>query len=297
MTFEGDGGSGKGTSVTAVAEALTNDDRRVLRVDQGAKFRTLGYYADKCSINLDSETELLKYLEAESTRTAALGLLGSFALKPEDDVYDLLHTSRLDDAAKLIAQQPASHRLAVGIMFDQVDEAAHDGIDTVLIDGRAMEPYGREMHDRKLGVYPLAFYFRCDSLIAAQRRLKDFRDVEAMSNDDQQRLLRVITRIAKRNADDSRRDVDPMENADHAFNLNLLRGLPEDPDLRLDALDQIIETGVVSTDTSYTRSKEQMTGPVVEITRHVLQDTDRRRASQEMLRRARQAFMLEPYSS
>jgi len=196
-------------------------------------------------------------------------------------------------ASKLIAQHPRPHELAVGIMFDQVVEAGSNDVDTVLIDGRAMEQYGHDMHIGKLGLYVLGYYFKCDSYTAARRVLKEFRPLCTMPDEDKSRLLEEVDNIASRNADDASRHTDPMKNADHALSLDLTRGLHEDDDARFTLLDQGIETGVVSVDTSYTTKLQQMTEPVIAVTRHVLADGDERIRNFAMLHRAhRNAYQL-----
>jgi len=288
VTFEGDARSGKGTCVTEVANALREDGRSILEIDQGQKFRVLGYLALMSDVRLDVDldAEIEAFLESESTQSAMLGQLDRLSAMPKEDVHELLYSSPISYAAKKIATRPQSHELAVGTMFDQVAEAKDLGIDTVLIDGRAVEAYGREMHADKLALYSLAYYFQCDSSRSAQRVRKDFRTLKNMSDKEKLALLDEIVNIAERNSDDAQRNVDPMVNANLAFNLALLRGLPEDEDERKDALDQVIETGVVSVNTSHTTRIAQMTKPVVEVTRHVLADVDQRRNSHGMLHRA-----------
>lgn len=288
LTFEGTARAGKGTSGKAVIEALQEDGRDALLIDQGQKFRTVTLLALEKGVDLSDEAALQAFLEAEATYQDMLGYLERVAAMPEDELQNTLYAERIKCGVSTVSKQGVTHDMAVRSLFDQVREAGRNDVDTVVVDGRTLEKYGRQMHAEKLGIYVAGFYFQCDSMVAARRVLKEFRDLKDMSGERKLELLAEVEKISKRNDDDAKRTVDPMRYPDHAYNLDLLRGLPQDPDERAEELGQIALTRLVAVQTSHTTSIEQMTTPVVEICRYLLEDADMQCRSWNMAVRAQQ---------
>jgi cytidylate kinase len=284
FTFEGTARSGKGTSSGAVGQALRADGRSVLLIDRGQKFRTLTLQALEDGINLSDDLVAQRFLEADDTYDGMLQYGEQLRSMMEDEVQKVLYADRINSNVASIAKHEVSQTLAANALYDEVKGAAGNGIDTVIIDGRTLESHAKAMHAAKLGVYVAGFYFQCDSMMAARRVLEEYRDLKDIPDERQKALLVEADKINRRNDDDANRDFDPMRYPDHAYNLDLLRGLPEeDSDERVWELGQMALTRVIAVQTSHTKTKEQMTGPVVEISRYLLQDADLQRKSWNMV--------------
>ncbi len=263
ITFEGEARSGKGTSVRVVQARLLTDGRSVLVIDQGQKFRVLAKLAQDRSVELQDQTAVTGFLRNPGTRPAMLKLLTSLKTMKSDEVNALLYTQAVSMGSAQIAQNADAHPLAVGLLFDEVQQAVNDSIDTVLIDGRSMEKYGRQMAEQKKAQFVMGFYFRCDASIAARRTTGIFVDMDAMSVDEKLVLLEAITKIGDRNRQDTLREVDPMLEPANAYPLHVADFAVNDVrHVRQATLDALL-SGMVSINTSYTRSVEEMTEPVV----------------------------------
>jgi cytidylate kinase len=270
ITFEGEARSGKGTSVRAVYDKLIDEGRNVVVIDQGQKFRVLAKLAHDKNVALQDQAAVTQFLRSPDTRPAMLELLGSLVGMEQDEVNALLYTQEVSTGSAQVAQNADAHPLAVGLLFDQVQKEVENGADTILIDGRSMEKYGRQMAEQKKVQFVLGFYFRCDASIAARRTTGIFVDMDAMSTDEKLRLLEAITKIGDRNRQDTLRDVDPMLEPANAYPLHAADFLVEDRDfIRQATLDALL-SGMVSMNTSYTRSVEEMTEPVVALATRAL---------------------------
>jgi cytidylate kinase len=271
ITFEGEARSGKGTSVRAVQDRLVADGRTVVVIDQGQKFRVLAKLALDRGVDLLDQAAVTAFLSSPETRPAMLELLNKVVALEPDAINDLLYIRDISAGSAHIAQNAKAHPLVVGLLFDQVRKAVAEDIDTILVDGRAMEQYGRQMAKEQIAQFVMGFYFRCDASIAARRTTGIFVDMNVMSVDEKLRLLEEITKISDRNRQDTLRDVDSMLEPANAYPLHAadfdLNNIAYVHQATLDAM----LSGMVSMNTSYTRSVEEMTDPVVALAAHALE--------------------------
>jgi len=92
-----------------------------------------------------------------------------------------------------------------------------------------------------------------------------------MSVDEKLVLLEAITKIGDRNRQDTLREVDPMLEPANAYPLHVADFASNDTHyVRQATLDALL-SGMVSINTSYTRSVEEMTEPVVMIAAQALE--------------------------
>jgi len=271
MTFEGEARSGKGTSVRAVRAALEAEGYEVTIIDQGIKFRALAKIGVDQGVDLDNDDAITDFLQAEDTQPAMLDLLARVRTMTKEEVDDLLYTPDIGAGSGKIGNNSIVHPIVISILFAEVERAIEDGADIVLIDGRCMEKYGRQMTERKIAQYVMGFYFRCDTSIAGRRTSGIFIDMDHMCDEDKLRLLSEITRASDRNKSDAQREVDPMVEPAGAYTLRPAEFDHSSPErVREAALEIVNGTGMVSMDTSYTRSVEEMTNPVVVLALEVL---------------------------
>jgi cytidylate kinase len=281
VTFDGEGRGGKGTSVEAVRASLASDDRDVLVIDQGKKFRALTLVALRHrSSLLDSPDELTRFLRIDATRADMQALLDeAAAAKAAGDLhaYDELDSKETGAASAKVGRIETSHRIAIASLFEKVEEAAASSVDTVLIDGRHMEKYGREIAERKTAQYVLGFYFRCDASVAARRSLGLIADVSTMTTEQKLSVMDEMVKVYERNRSDTLRMVDPMRQPHGALELDLAAFDVNDhaavQQLTLDAL----RHGMVSLNTSYTRTIDEMTVPIVTLSRRAIELHDQER--------------------
>lgn len=286
LTFEGEARSGKGTSVRAFNEALGEVGRSVLTIDQGLKFRTLACLAlgrNDPELLLEDQDYLSEFLIADTTRDDMLSLLGDVAVMPRDKMDALLYTSDISKASGMVGKNPLSHDIAISLLFDQVKVAANNKVDTVLIDGRCMEKYGRRIADEQIAQYVMGFYFRCDAAVAARRTTGIFVDHHKMSVPDRLCLLEEITKISDRNRSDTLRSVDPMREPANSYRLDL-SSFDDNPEFVDQYTVEALQSGMIALTTTYTKSVEEMTVPVVAIARRAVEIHDEER----------QAFMADP---
>jgi cytidylate kinase len=283
ITFEGEARSGKGTSVRAVHDQLIKENRQVVVIDQGQKFRVLAKLALDRGVILQDQAAVTVFLRDPATRPNMLELLGSLKSMDTEAINALLYTQDVSSGSAQIAQNANAHPLAVGLLFDQVEKAVEDDADTVLIDGRSMEKYGRQMAEQKKAQFVVGFYFRCDASIAARRTTGIFVDMDAMSVEEKLRLLEAITKIGDRNRQDTHREVDPMLEPGNAYPLHAADFAANDTEFVHQATLDALLSGMVSMNTSYTRSVEEMTEPVVAIATRALSlhDTELERFTAE----------------
>jgi cytidylate kinase len=265
LTFEGEARSGKGTSVEAVRWALAERDYDVRVIDQGRKFRTLARLALDSGVALDKPAAVSAFLRDEKTQPGMLELLESLDTMDDAQVKTLLYTQEVGNGSGKIGARPEAHPMVIDLLFKQVKQAVDAKADVVLIDGRCMEKYGRQMAKDKIAQFVLGFYFRCDVAIAARRVTSIITDTSKMTDAEKLRMFDALMGISGRNRDDVLRPTDPMEEPEDALQLHLRRfhGQLHDAEyVRLKTL-EALRKGAVSMDTSYTETVGQMTDSVV----------------------------------
>jgi cytidylate kinase len=270
ITFEGEARSGKGTSVRAVRDQLTSDGRTVVVIDQGQKFRVLAKLALDRGVDLLDEAAVAEFLHDSGTRPALLNLLTALKTMEQAEIDDLLYIQAVSTGSAQVAQNADAHPLAVGLLFDEVEQSVTDGADTILIDGRSMEKYGRQMAEQKKAQFVMGFYFRCDASIAARRITGIFMDIDAMDDAKRLELFSAIIKVSDRNRADTLREVDAMLEPENAYPLHPAKFINDDAEYVRQATLNALLCGVVSINTSYTRSVEEMTRPVVALSTHAL---------------------------
>ncbi len=270
LTFEGEARSGKGTSVQAVRESLVARGRSVLFIDQGVKFRTLAKLARDKGVSLDDQAQLTDFLLDPDSRRAMLELLDQVTRMERSEIDALLYTPEVTTGSAQVGANPNAHPIVIELLFDQVRQAVQAGTDIVLIDGRRMEHYGRQMADEGVAQFVLGFYFRCDAAIAARRVTGIFVDMDKMNTDEKLQLLDAITKVSDRNRQDVLRSVDPMLEPANAYPLHTAVFQVDDEAYVTQAAMDALLSGIVSINTSYTRSVAEMTEPVVALASRAL---------------------------
>lgn len=274
ITASGWARSGKGTSMAHLRASLENMGKHVTHIDQGLKFRAMSVVAAESGEDLDSPALLNSFLQTERAKAETLAILDRVEAMGEAERKALLYSSHVSGEVRKVGAVPVAHEVAVGLMGQQVRDAVDTGTNVILIDGRAIEVYARQYQEEGLARFAIGWYFRCDPKIAAQRSLGIFGDVDAMSAEDKEALLREIFNISDRNRSDMQRTVDPLRDPTRAYELDLLEYASPDRELTPLAISSDImrrsRGSMVMTDTSYTHSIEEMTYPVTELSKYAL---------------------------
>ena len=265
--FEGKSRSGKGTCATHQRNHLESLGRSVLSIDQGHKFRAMARVALESGAPMDDTQSLDSFLRLPDTQNLVLERIADVAEMSEEERDDYLYIPEVSDASGKIGATPSSHKVAVKLMQKQVEDAASDGVDVVLIDGRAIEAYARQYETEGIARFVMGWYFNCDPIVAARRSVGLFEDVEDMAPDDQERLLSEAINISSRNMSDMQRTTDPVREPRGAYHLDLSDySEPRDELTPYGRAYKILyRNGLAIVDTSYTESIDEMTTPVTQL--------------------------------
>jgi cytidylate kinase len=269
ITFEGEAGSGKGTCSKATKVAAERLGLKVVLIDQGIKFRTLGLTALESGVDLQDPAATDAFLSDESIPQMLAVRRSQIEQLDPDAQEDLLYTPQLNDASKRIGGSDFAHPTAISALYKEVTKAVYDDSDLIIVDGRAMEKYGKLIDNAGYVDYLVGFYFRCGDVSAASHRApdvfgKDFEsNYNSMSDTQKAACFDEIMRIRQRNKDDSQRKIDPMTEPVETYRLDLQNFPYDDPqwDHNFLSMAGVNMVTVVTTHNTIT----QMTKPVVRL--------------------------------
>jgi cytidylate kinase len=272
VTYGGEARSGKGSSVRAVRAHLEKFAVPYTAIDQGLKFRVLADMALDDRQPLEDEATMSLFLGDDETHAAFLEKMEEVAEMDRPEIEDIFYRQAISDASRRVGRVPVAHTVVIELLEKEVRKAAEEQKKVILIDGRTMEKYARRFEEAGIARNVLGFYFRCDAAIAARRSLGLFVDHENMTDQQKLHLLSEIINISERNRSDTLRSVDPMREPARAFDIDLASFYePSEGSLSIYGKTQAaLRLGMVKLNTSYTRSIEEMTQPVVDMTAHAL---------------------------
>lgn len=274
ITAGGGARSGKGTSMAHLRGSLESRGKTVELIDQGIKFRVMAAVAIGAGEPLDSPLTLNDFIISPNAQDATLSLLDEVARMSEAELKEFLYTTELSKAAGKVGSVESSHEVALGLLRTQVEVAAEDEADVVIIDGRSIEKYARQFTDEGLAHFVIGWYFKCDPAIAARRSLGLFGNIDDMSGEDKLRLLNETFNISDRNSSDTLRPVDPLHEPVRAYHLGFKDYASPDREFTPYKISHDIihrSAGRMAVvDTSYTSSVKEMTDPVTELSSYAL---------------------------
>lgn len=260
VTIEGEARSGKGTATRAVVEELSGKFK-IRVIDQGQKFRALAVCAVRQGVNTGDPATLQEFLAAKDTLPRMLALLDDLHDVSDAERDAVLYTQDISTASSMVGAQAVSQQLAIDLLSAQVEKAIRDGVEVLVIDGRAMSQKAEHFEQMLPVTLALGLHFRTWAPVAA-RRMTGIMTPEAELSDEERESLQVAAAaVTKRNESDRNRSVYPLIDPGNAVRIDLMRvqdGIPED--LMNDAL----AAKQVLIDTSRS-NVEQMTKPVVEL--------------------------------
>lgn len=270
ITIQGSARGGKGTLASALLDELSKD-YRVHSIDQGMKFRILAHEALAEGIDKEDLDALAGFMSLESTRQSVVEKLIEAAGWTKEQREAEYYTHAISNASGMVGKVPVAHDVAVSLLLDEVRALALQ-FDIILIDGRALQKYGKQLESEGVVDYLLAIDVHCDAFVSAQRETKIFSsddaNAEHYSPEQTMQLLTATRDIARRNSSDARRKRDPSLPIRGAYDFDVLHEMEDDEESWV--VEAVRTTGAVTVDNSNTKTVVQLTRPIVDLVRALL---------------------------
>ncbi len=263
ITIQGSARGGKGTLTRAFATHL-QQNYSVQVIDQGLKFRVLARLALEAQIDIENLSHLEKFITRPSTHQEMLAMLTNAYTLTKDQLEAEFYTIAINNASGMCGKITATHDVVVSVLLDEVKELAQTH-DFILIDGRALQKYAEQLANDGVVDYILAVDVVCSPMTAAKRMmgLASNAAIEDLTSDQKTQLLYLINDIDRRNSSDARRSRDPSLPIADAYIFDVLHERTK-RELR-DVAAEVAKTRTVMVDNSFTRTKEQLTAPCIEL--------------------------------
>lgn len=212
ITFDGEARSGKGTIVQATKDYVRDEcGRKVMLIDRGQTFRVLVVAMARAGVNVDDPTAIDAYLADKTNVAECVQFVKDVYHMTKDERDALLYTNEVGENSAKIGARPASQKFVADLTKKWLRDAGNEGYEVVLVDGRALEPIAREMHNEGLCDYRMSLYFICDARVGARRTL-GFAAIPYDELGDEQRSAvdRLVGQIHERNRRDRERETDQL---------------------------------------------------------------------------------------
>lgn len=224
VTFDGGARSGKGTVVSRVKDYVRDVlHQKVMLIDAGQVFRVLVVAMTRAGVNVDEPAKIDTYLRDSTHMTQAVQLVKAVYHMPKDEREALLYTNEVGVNSAKVAARPDSQMCKDRLLQKWLQDARHEGFETVLLDGRALEEVGEALSTKGLCRYVLGFFFVCDPVVSAQRTLGWMPVPYHELREDQRTLVdELVQQIIERNQADHDRIVQPVHEPDNALTYDML---------------------------------------------------------------------------
>jgi cytidylate kinase len=264
ITIQGSARGGKGTLARALEVDLSST-YKVHKIDQGLKFRILAASALEHGIDKEDLDTLAEFIGRDTTREEVVSKLVEASAWSKEQLEAMYYTQAISNASGMAGKLPVTHDVVVALLLDEIRAVAKD-FDIIIVDGRALQAYGKQLASEGVVEYLLAIDVHCDAFVSAQRETKIFtsdNDAEAESYTPEQTMqLLIATRdIARRNSSDARRSRDPSLPIRGAYDFDVLHEMDETE--KEWVYEAIHQNGAISIDNSNTRTPESLTTPVI----------------------------------
>ena len=271
ITIQGSARGGKGTLARALEVDLSRDFR-VHKIDQGLKFRILAASALEHGIDKEDLDALAEFIGLDSTRQEVVDKLVEASAWSKEQLESTYYTAAISNASGMAGKLPITHDVVVALLLDEIRAVAQD-FDIIIVDGRAMHKYGKQLAAEHVVDLLLSVDVHCDAFVSAQRETKIFSpedDTEASNYSPEQMMKLLITTrdIARRNTSDARRSRDPSLPLRGAYDFDVLHEMDENE--RAQVVEAVRQNGAIAVDNSNTCGPEQLTVPVVALVRALL---------------------------
>lgn len=261
-TFDGQARSGKGTIVHAVKRFLAAHEIKTMLIDSGQVFRVLVVSAVRHDVDVNSPEAIDTFLADQQMLEETAALVKSVYHMSHTERDALLYTNEISAKSAKFGARPLAQEFKDNLLRKWLHDAANEGYRVVLLDGRALQEVGGMLESEGLCDYRVGFYFTCDAQVGARRTLGYFdRHYDELNDDEKRQVDELVEQINERNRADSERAVHPIVEPAGAprFALPDFEFVPANDDLHM-----------VVVDTSADLTKEQMTEPVVDLFKRLL---------------------------
>ncbi len=258
ITFDGEARSGKGTIVQATKDYLRDEKNyKVMLIDAGQVFRVLVVAATKDGVSMEDPAAIDRFLSDNEKAEQCVQLVKD-VYHMEKDVRDaLLYTNEVGANSAKIGARPLSQSFKDELLKKWLRDAAVEGYEVVLLDGRALEEAGTMLEREELCEFILGLYFICDPIMGARRTLgyaaTPYDELSAHEKEDVDNLVKQIT---SRNDADRTRTVQPI--------IQPLGEVIQLPEVNFDVVAHS-KRPMLAIDTSAKMTKQSMALPVCEL--------------------------------
>ena len=212
VTFDGDARSGKGTIVSLVKDYVRDElSLPVMLIDAGQVFRVLVVMMQEYGIDLDDPIAIDTFLADKHNEDACVRRVKFVYHLPRADRDTLLYTPKISANSVKIGARPRSQAFKDALLRKWLRDAREEGVEIVLLDGRALGEVGEELARAGLCEHVLDLFFVCDPVVSAQRTLGMMpRPYAELNADERARVDDQVAQITARNHADRTRLVQPV---------------------------------------------------------------------------------------
>lgn len=212
VTFDGEARSGKGTIVQATKDYLRDtQSHQVMLIDLGQVFRVLVVATLRAGVDVNNPDAIDAFLGDETNAQASVQLVKDIYRMSKGERDALLYSNEVSKNSAKIGARPLSQSFKDDLLKKWMRDAAIEGYDTVLLDGRALEETGTMLEREGLCRFVLGLYFVCDPVVGARRTLGYAKkSYEQLSDDERAEVDTLVVQINERNRADGNREVQPV---------------------------------------------------------------------------------------
>jgi cytidylate kinase len=257
ITFDGEARSGKGTIVQAAKDYLRdNAGHAVMLIDAGQVFRVLVVAATRAGVDVDTPDAIDAFLGNDQSIQECMNLVKEVYRMDKVQRDALLYTNEVGHNSAKIGARPLSQSFKDQLLRTWLQDARTQGVDIVLLDGRALQEVGDQLEKDGLCDFRLGLYFICDPIIGARRTLGfASRAYDDLNTDEKASVDELVAQIKTRNEADEKRVVQRLVRPAGVS----ISHLPD--------IESAITDGrpMYLLDTSKDMSKEDMSTPVIKL--------------------------------
>jgi len=183
----------------------------VMFIDAGQVFRVLVVAITRANIDIDSPEAIDAYLQDSAHVTSGIQLVKQVYHMAKQDRDALLYTNEVGVNSAKVGARPLSQQFKDDLLRKWLKDAASEGYDVVLLDGRALEETGETLQREGLCDYVLGLFFVCDPVVSAQRTLGYMpKPYDELTAEVQAQVDELVKQITVRNNMDRERAVQPV---------------------------------------------------------------------------------------
>jgi cytidylate kinase len=180
-------------------------------IDAGQVFRVLVVSAGKHGVDMDSPQQIDAFLADPAMLDETAELIKQIYHMDHAERDELLYTLEVGANSAKIGRHSQSQDFKDNLLRKWLQDAATEGYQVVLLDGRALEEVGTMLQNEGLCDYRTGFFFECDPVVGARRTLGYAEwSYDELSDDEKHDVDQLVGQINARNQADAERTVQPV---------------------------------------------------------------------------------------